>query len=142
MPVFELSDEWISVISLVGNNGCRIDFIQKGVCFGDVGPLPSRQGKSHDLPRSIDSGLDLRDQSAPGPSDGLIRTPFKSACTMLMCSDDRAVDHHVFIVAIGPQMPEIRLITPLSHQRRKSIFNIKGTGMRHDPPKHHRGMES
>ena len=40
LPFFKLFNKRISIIRLVGDKGFGINFIQKGICFGYVGPLP------------------------------------------------------------------------------------------------------
>ena len=74
--LLELLDEGVRVISLVADEGVRLDLVEKRRSLSDVGRLPRRQRQRDRVAECIDDGVDLCRQAAAGTADGLIVAVF------------------------------------------------------------------
>ena len=74
--LLELLDEGIAVVSLVADEGARLDLVEQRRGLSDVGRLPRRQRQRDRVAECIDDGVDLCRQAAAGTADGLIVAVF------------------------------------------------------------------
>jgi hypothetical protein len=76
-PAFlELLDEGIAVVSLVADEGVRLDLVEQGRGLSDVGRLPRRERQRDRVAECIDDGVDFRRQAAARTADGLVLAIF------------------------------------------------------------------
>ena len=76
MTGVELFDEGVRVVSLVANEGARLDRVKKRRSLSDVGRLARCQRKRDWVSKRIDHGMDLRGQAAARTADGLVLAVF------------------------------------------------------------------
>ena len=74
--MLELLDEGVRVVSLVADEGVRLDLVEKRRSLSDVGRLPRRQRQRDRVAECIDDGVDLRRQAAARTTDGLVIVVF------------------------------------------------------------------
>ncbi len=75
----ERNDDSVRIVSLVSNEGVRVDIGLQPVHGVDIVDLTRRQDEVHGIAQGIDEGVELAGQSAPAASDGLVLTPFLRA---------------------------------------------------------------
>ena len=69
-------DEGVRVVSLVADEGIRLDFVEQRRGLSNVSRLPRRQRQRDWVAERIDDGVDLRRQAAAGTADGLVVAVF------------------------------------------------------------------
>jgi hypothetical protein len=72
----ELLDEGVAVVSLVADEGVRVDLVEQRRGLSDVGRLPRRQRQRDRVAECIDDSVDLRRQAAARTADGLVLAIF------------------------------------------------------------------
>ena len=69
----------VGVISLVGEQGLRLDKRQQRVGLCDVMDLPTREAQRQRIAQGVDDHMDFRREPAARAADGLVETPFLRA---------------------------------------------------------------
>lgn len=70
--MFERRDQRVGIVALVGEQGTRLDPVEKRLGLRDVGSLPWRERERDRIAERIDDGVDLGRQAAARAADGLV----------------------------------------------------------------------
>jgi hypothetical protein len=76
IPLFERRDQRVGIIALVGEQGTRLDPIEKRLGLRDIGGLPRRDRERDGIAERIDDSMDLGRQTAARATDGLVFAVF------------------------------------------------------------------
>ena len=76
---FNVLDQLIAVISLVGGDGCGLDAGDQGGALRDISHLPAGQDQANGVAQGIDAGVNLGGQPTSRTADRLIATVFLGA---------------------------------------------------------------
>ena len=69
----------VGVITLVGEQGLRLDKRQQRVGLRDVMDLPTREAERQRIAQGVNDHMDFRREPAARAADGLVETPFLRA---------------------------------------------------------------
>ena len=97
-------DEAVGVVTLVGDEGLRLNFGQQRFGLGDVVSLTAGQADRQRIAERVDDGVDFWSSTRRATARSLPRRRFFGrAGAMLMGAHNRCVDHGVFVVRIVRQ---------------------------------------
>lgn len=77
--IFEGLDQFICIISFVGQERAGLELFQQWRCLAEIGLLTGRQRRGDGIAQSVDNQVNFGCQSPSGSTDGLIRAVFFSA---------------------------------------------------------------
>ena len=73
------SDEAVGIVSLVGDEGLRLDLSRQRFGLCDVADLTACQADRQRIPQGIDDGMNLRRKTTTRTAYGLVAAPFLRA---------------------------------------------------------------